>query len=285
MSLTAQFYAGDADKLWTNPVDGGSHTGTPINNGLVGVWQDEATPTTRNFIFDGSTNTASQPHWKSPSSMQLPSLDFDGTDSMLLFNNSRGSQQSISSLFGASAKTIIMAIIISAGGTNNANIYDNTGIFSDSSAYFGIHLKTVTSTHTLYAYNWDGNADSVGVQVSLNTPYIIMLRHNGTTLNLSVLSTAGGASRSDGSVASGPTSNVTGFGKLATNYQTSLFTGQIGEIYFDNTDLGNTNSVLTDFVSRWLPGGGGGGSTAQTPASFFTNYGSFPLRSINQRII
>ncbi len=251
----AWFYAGDTSHLWTNPVDGGSHTGTPTDSGLVGVWQDKYTPGGHSLAFSGSAGaTANQPHWFSSTGMYLPSLYFDGGDSLNAINNTLSTYQPLSAFVGAANKTIIFALRLTAAGTNSANIYDNTGILSDSGGYFGLHLKTVSGTHTLYAYNWDGNADSAGVTVSLDTDYVVMIRHNGSSLSLSVLSGALGVTRSDANTSSGATSNVTGTLRLAKNYASAMWTGYIGEIYLSNCCLSSTNAVLTDFVSRWLPG-------------------------------
>ena len=103
MSLTAQFYAGDTDKLWTNPITGGTHTGTPTNGGLVGIWQDEATPATRNIIWSGGAGATSlHPSFATPGSMLLPCLSFDGGDRYLLSNNSLAVNQALSALVSCS---------------------------------------------------------------------------------------------------------------------------------------------------------------------------------------
>lgn len=254
MSLTAQFYAGDVDKLWTTFDAGGNHTGVPVNGSKLAVWQDEETPSTKSLIWY-TTNSSNPLAYRTPGLMRLPSIEFNGTsDSFIMALNTGTPYRTLSNILANNGKTIIMAVRFNASGTNSANIYDNSALFSDSSGgYFGIHFKTVAGVHSVHAYNWDGNSDSCSVNVSLDTDYIVMVRHNGTTLNLSVLSGTGGGTRSDNSVASGNTSVMTGNPRIGINKSTARWPGYIGEVYFDNTDLGSTNSPLSDIVGRWLP--------------------------------
>lgn len=253
MSLTAQFYAGDTDKLWKTYVGSGSHTGTPVNGDEVAVWQDEATPSSRNVILSWPSASSQSPNWRSPGSMLLPCLEWSNLDVLNSYTNT-GATVLWSSLVSVGAKTVIVAIRPTASATNNANIYDNSAIFSDTSSYLGLHMKTSGGVHSLYGYNWDGNADATaGVTVSLNTDYVVMYRHGSGTLTLSVLSGAGGATRTDQSVATGNTSVLDRQMRVGCSWTTHYWSGCIGEMYFDNTDLGSTNTPLSNIVGRWLP--------------------------------
>ena len=255
MSLTAHFYAGDTDKLWTAYSGGGTHTGVPTNGSTVVVWQDEATTGARNLALHTTGTGFSPPNFRTPGSMRNSSLEFNGTNhGYMLYNNVIGSLLPLSTLLANNGKTIIMAVRFTISGTNSASIWDNAALLADASdGYIGIHFKTVSGVHSLIAYNWDGNADTCSINVSLDTDYIIMVRHDGTTLNLSVLSGNDGGTRSDASVASGNTSAMTGSVRIARNRNTIKWGGIIGEMYFDNTDLGSTNTPLSDIISRWLP--------------------------------
>ena len=255
MSLTAQFYAGDTDKLWTAYSAGGTHTGVPTNGSTVVVWQDEATTGARNLALHTTGTGFSPPNFRTPGSMKLPSLEFNGTtQSYQLYNNVITTAVALSGILANNGKTIIMAVRFNVAGTNSASIWENAALFADDpNGYMGIHFKTVSGVHSLIAYNWDGNADTCSINVSLDTNYIIMVRHDGTTLNLSVLSGNDGGTRSNASVASGNTSAMTGSVRVARNRNTARWGGIIGEMYFDNTDLGSTNTPLSDIVSRWLP--------------------------------
>lgn len=257
MSLTANFYAGDDDKLWRTYVPiTGTHLLHPDDGDLVRVWQDEATPATRNLAWILVAEDASRPTFREPGLMRLPSLDFDGTDDRwLLWDNVAGSAKALSALFANSSKTMITALRIQGAGSNAANIYDNTAVFCDANGNFGLHLKTMAGVHTLYGYNYDGTADvTAGVTVSLDTDYVVMIRHGTGTLTLSVLSGDGGETRVDESVASGNTSDVAAQCKMGANYTNAQhFNGCIGQTYCDNTDLGSDNTPLDDVIEAWLP--------------------------------
>lgn len=264
MSLKAHFYAGDADKLFKVLVSGGPHTGTPTNGEGINVWQDEDTPATKDMAMAVVVNA---PVWRSPGAMLLPSVDF-ADSAVNVKNYAATSNKALSDVITNSACTVIMAIRAEATGTNNANTYDNTGLFSDSGGYIGIHQKQ----NTLIAYNWDGNEDATtAISISLDTDYVIMMRHAGGTLYFSVLSGAGGATRSDQSVASGNTDDMTGVPYIGQSWNGSpRFAGCIGEVAIYDTDEGSTNSMLTDMVGRWLPAGGGGGGMVGTAALTLT---------------
>lgn len=261
MSLTAHFFAGDTDKLWKTVVNPPPHTGVPANGDLVEAWQDEATPATRDLMWRyGNLPATTAPTFADPGSMLLPSLVFDGTSDFLRLLSNTESSKYTSDLLAAGGKTIIAALRMTATATNNANMYYNTSLVADAGGYVGIHFKTISGTTYIYGYNWDGNADSTtGIALTLNTDYVVMLRHDGVNLRLSLLSGDGGATRVDESTASGNTTNVGALVYLAnTNLNGVLWGGILGEMYFDNTDLGSTNTPLTDIVGRWLPAASGG---------------------------
>lgn len=256
MSLTAHFFAGDTDKLFTNANGGGIgvHTGTPSNGSAVNVWQDEATPATRDVILYRSGPTTA-PTFASPGTMLLPSLTFDGSDDGIAsYGNNTMVPKAMSSLLGAGAKTVLMAFRMTAAATNNANVYQNSTLICDEGAYFGLHLKSNGGTHELFAYNYDGNIDvTTSIAISLNTDYVVLFRHDGTNINLSLLSGTAGGTRVDRTMASGATQVTTSILRVGRSYQTHCYTGAVGEVYLDNSDLGSSPSILTDIVGRWLP--------------------------------
>lgn len=256
MALTANFYAGDTDKLFTTANGGGIgvHTGTPSDGSAVNVWQDEATPATRDVTLVNTGGTA-KPLFATPGAMLLPSLVFDGSDDGIVsYGNNTTTQKPMSSLLGASAKTVLIAFRMTASATNNANIWQNSTLICDEGSYFGMHLKSNGGTHELFAYNWDGNSDTTtAITIALNTDYVAMFRHDGTNLNLSLLSGTAGATRVDQTGTSGATQVTTNALRFGRSYQTHCFTGAIGEVYLDNSDLGSSPSILTDIVGRWLP--------------------------------
>lgn len=254
MALTAHLYAGDSDKLWKTYVGSGTHTGTPVDGELVAVWQDEATPGTRDVA--PMDDPSGKPTWRSPGVMLLPSLDFDGTDDFFGFWNNVGNTRiNIGSLVSASAGSVIFAFRLQGDASNNANIWTNTALLCDSSGYMGIHFKTITGTTYVYGYNYDGSEDvTTGIAVSPNTDYVVYLRHAGGTLYLYLYSSR--TSSSSESVASGNQSGgasaTLGKGAGAATY----FNGCVGEAYIDNADLDVSPAILTTILERWFPGGG-----------------------------
>lgn len=259
MSLKARFFGGDADKLFRNAVSGGPHTTTPTDNQAITIWQDEDTPATKDFLWFHQGSIL----WRSPGAMLLPSVEFQYDGIGTLRNYAYTTDKALSDVISASACTVIMAIRPYATGTNESTPSYNTPLFSDEGGKFGIHQQL----NTLYAHNYDGNSDATpAINISLNTDYIVMARHSGGTLYFSVLSGAGGATRSDQSVASGNTSNLTSkvyVGRGIVGASSYRFAGYIGEVAIFDSDEGATNSMLTDMVGRWLPAGVG--TTRGTP--------------------
>lgn len=249
MSLTSNFYAGVNTRVWTNI----ARLINPSDTNDATVWDDEATPATRDMTFFNSNATLA-PKYSNPGAMLLPSIQFNGSNQFLLgVNYTSASSKTLSNIFANNGKTIIIAFQMTGNATNNGTVYQNSSLLSESGAYFGLFAKSSAGVHTLYAYNWDGNADSnSGITFSLNTTYVVMVRHDGTTLNISLLSGVGGSTRTDQSAASGNTSTMTGTLRMGRSYQAHYFTGLIGEVYTDNTDLGSTNTPLSNMVTRWL---------------------------------
>lgn len=246
-----RFYAGDTDHLYKTVVSGGSHTGTPVNGDRVEVWQDE----TGTDIFTWFSSSGASPDYRSPGDMVHPSLDFTG-NGVDAYNNAVSSERAVSYFVAVGGKTISGAIRITGNGSNTGTPWTESAIFHDgASGYFQISHITIAGVHTLVGYSYSGGSAKVttGITVSLNTDYVFELRHDGTTLRLKVYSGAGGATSSTQSVSAGNTDNLGGRAQISR-----AFNGLIGEIRFDNSDLGDGNSMTSDLITTWLPSGGGG---------------------------
>ena len=164
--------------------------------------------------------------------------DFDGSNDVL------NGSTAISSLISNSAGFFIMSMVVDTVSLNNATITLNNGLFSDSGTFVGFILKNVSgTTPTVFAYNWDGNADTPSSAISLATAYVVTWRHEGGNLYLSV---NGGA---DVSVASGNTSTMTGAIRFGSLGGATLFDGKVFEFASFSTipNSGQRTALIQDF--------------------------------------
>jgi hypothetical protein len=257
-NLTLHLDASDTDKLFTTWVDGGSHTGTPADNGAVQVWSRET---------DGSVTPAHaayptagrEPLYRSGTPlMMLPCLDFDGTDDELrIVNNTNiASYIDTGSFMGAQAKTILVAFWAEAVTSTSADPSELEGVVA-TSGDCNLSLKDVGGTPTLQFNNHDGSWDTVSKTVSTGATTVACARHDTSNIYLSV---DGG---SESSTASGATSGwpiaELRFGRGAGSVR---FNGRIGEVAIYSAAL--TGTDLTDaiayFRAKWQ---GVGGPTAR----------------------
>src|SRR5262249_15021066 len=139
--------------------------------------------------------------------------------------------------------------------TNLTNSYDNSGILSDSGAFWGVHVKNVSgTTPTLIGFNWDGNEDTVSQAISLDTNYVFAYWHTGGNILLEVYSSTAlvGSQQSE---VSGNTSSLTNQGRIGQNSNgANTYDGRIGELAIYNahnaTDRANATQYMRD---KWLP--------------------------------
>jgi len=167
--------------------------------------------------------------------MLLPNLLYNGA------NNKNTPSRALSVLFGSQAKTLLLSVRFLAASTNNAALYDNKSPVGDDGGYFGVPLKSNAGVHTLYPYNWDGDEDgnSSGQTVSLDTNYIVSVRHDATNIYLGI---NGGTETSE---ASGATSDMTAnlvFGQWYGGFMNF----EMGEIATYNAAI--TGSALSDTI-------------------------------------
>ena len=250
-NLTWHCDPSDTDKLFTTWVSGGPNTGTPSDGSAVQVWEqetDSSTDTTREFTY---STTGREPIYRSTTPlMLLPCLDFDGTDDQMNAQDFVGSDAQASEFLGASAKTILVAFYGESITAANALSYDNHALFCDGLAGFlGIFLKNNGGQRQAIAYNWDGNEDQVAININEAQSHVVVYRHDGTNLFISV---DGG---SELFVPSGATTTMTGNMRIGFGLGTGTrYNGRIGEIAVYNAAL--TGSNLTDavsyFTSKWL---------------------------------
>ncbi len=224
----------------------------PADGENIIAWDDSIdTATGALQVVMGIEGTTPDVRWRDDSTMPLPSLEIlDGK--MRLENNSNSSVGSAPA--NTSGYTVLLSFVIGSTGTysNDATKYFNcTLVGGERNTYSSVYIRKDGSDYYLTAYNWDGNADTVELQVTPDEPHTLCVRHESGTLYLSV------DCGSEVSVASGTTSNQTIFclGDQGVNSgTTNNFRGRIGELAI--YDAGLTGSALADaceyFCDRWL---------------------------------
>ena len=256
-NLTFHAKADTNSDVWLNYQAGAPYHNTNGAEGdNIAIWDDADG---KALSFEYPITVANGPTYKVTTPlMPLPCLHFNGSSEFLgLFNDDATAYKAMSDIWGVGAKTLLIAFYIESVVTNQAEANQNETIFSDCArdsvadgGYFGLHLKNTGSGYKLIVYNWDGNTDTVELDVELNTPYVATMRHNGTNLYLSL---NGG---SESSTPSGNTTDVAGTPCIGRGYFSfnEFFNGRIGEIALYNaalagTDLIDANSYFTD---KWL---------------------------------
>lgn len=265
MSATGRWKS-NLSKRFKTWVGTGSHTGTPVDNDDVEVWQDELTPGGgRDLAFVYGID----PVYCDPGEMVRPSLAFGVLNSFPsvrhfdLFTNTSVSPIGISNLITASAGTIEKAFRLNGDGTNIGTIWQEAAIWADKDGYCGEHVKLVSGQNYLIAYNYDGSEDvTTPIPISKDVDYVSEWRHGSGTLTQTVWSGAGGGTLVDESVSTGNTGSLGGTMRLGRGSGERDLRVFIGEVATDNADLGAASSLAVELIDVWLPAAGGGGQPA-----------------------
>ena len=251
-NLTANFDASDTDRIWTTWVNGGVHTGTPVDGNAVQAWRGET---------DGSVtplNAAYQtaaPAWRTTTPlMLLPCLDFDGVvDAMALVNDDNvTTYHGSSNFFSTTARTILIAFraeSITLANTGAAGSADNHGLFSGSS-YWTISLRNDAGQRKAQAAAYDGAWKMAEVNISENTDHVLCVRHDNTNIYISV---DGGAETSTAVGTIGADSNEVRIGR---GIDLGYYNGRVGEIAAYSTGSYPTDAIA--FLRQKWQGVGGG---------------------------
>lgn len=181
-----------------------------------------------------------------------PTNELDnGWDYLHLTNDAGSANVALSSLITNSAFTILISFVVEAASANNVNPYENHCLLSDHpSAFMGLFYKNTGSQIVLQAYNWDGTADVVEQNISLNTAHVAMFRHSAGNIYLSV---DGGA---EVSVASGNTTTLTGNPQLGFVPGAFPHEGHIGEVLYYNVALAapDLQDAVDYMTAKWING-------------------------------
>jgi len=237
MSITLDVDFQNDDDIWTS-------TAETVHPGNGGVVRRIVNTISTSHKFDASSGAAS-PAYRTPTAgaLLLPNIDYDGS-------NDASTGLAISTFITASAFDILVAFETDTTGTNNANAWENTGIFVDTQGYIGLFVKNGNAM----AYNFDSNSDTVSIAISTGTAYVARMRHDSGTLYLSI---NGGA---ESSVASGNTGAIFGTSRIGADAEsTRYFNGKIGAIVVANTGnelASRYSTMVADWVTGAAPGGG-----------------------------
>lgn len=200
--------------LWA---DASSITG--LNDGdPVALWTNLSPNLSLNLTQGAPDN---RPTYKTGILNGLPVLRFDGINDYLFSSAMTNFVGSLSTEY-----TIFSVFNARLINTDATPIYNNDAIVSDASGFVGQHLKGLTAN----AFNWDGNADSIGTPVQTNAWYVLRSGLGSGSLfvhanNQPLQSTASGAN----------TLNSTH--QLRVGFRTAYFDGDIAELLIYNRAL------------------------------------------------
>ena len=204
-NLVAHFDASDTDNLFTTWTAGGN-SGVPSDDDEVQAWEHEGDGSVGDRMWVYESTASNSPRWRSVTPlMQLPCLEFDNEqpDVYGLYSQS-GGVGILSDLISASACTIAAAFRATGGSANSASPWLNHVLFGELLGYFSLGVRADGGGNFyLQLYNWDGNLDVVEIQINLFTNYVVIAKHAGGNLDLTLITDGVGSESSATPVASG----------------------------------------------------------------------------------
>lgn len=192
------------------------------------------------------------PFWASPSSMSLPALSFNGTNSLMgLKDDTTATAKTLAFVGSSTAKCVIFAVRVRSAVTNAGAPYNSNAIVADGAGYWGVYVRDDPGSAGafLQGYNYDGSVDKVEVAVSYDTDYIVVFRHVSGNMYLSV------NNGTEVATATGTTVDTSGQILLGQGYGGVRFDGYIGEIIFESSGAFPTNNYAY-MASEWFPPAG-----------------------------
>lgn len=252
--LTGHYDASTNGKLWKTFVSGGPNTGVPADGDTIAVWE-EASGINRLWKQSAANGL---PVWRQATPlMPLPCLDFTAGQRVVLTTNAAANIP-LSNLITASAATTLIAFYAESI-TSTAGSYNAHPLIGDTSGYWGVFLNVQGGVPSVSGFIWSIVNKSLYASVTAGAPHVVMVRHDGTNIYISV---DGGA---ESSLTCGNVDIVTGNVLLgAGTYGGGPgLDGRIGEIAVYNTTLTGTplSDAITYFTAKWLPAAAGGPDT------------------------
>jgi hypothetical protein len=264
-NLTFHLDASDTDKLFTTFVNGGPHTGTPVDGNEVQAWAAET---------DGSVSPANAgrpdgqaPNYRSTTPlMLLPCLDFDGADQMTVCTDtSYDTLIGTNQFFGTQTKTILLAIYPETISGTASPVTDNDALIALYDD--GLHVWNDGGTRKATFSINDGSLKSVSVTIGTGATYVLCARQDSSNIYLSV---DGGSevSAACGASAVWPQGVVLG----RSNNSGARYNGRYGEIAFYNASAYPTDAIAF-LRSKWQ-GVGGSGTEALAGSAITPGHGT-----------
>lgn len=176
----------------------------------VGEWKlDERTGTTANDTSgNGNSGTLTGgPLWSIGKIGQ--GLSFDGTNDYVSIGST------LTNFITASNATISVWLSPSGTAVSNSSSFNGNGAIADTGGFIGIYRTNISGTDNIWAYNWDGNEDRVGVSYNTNEWTYITLVHTSDTLYIYKNGVLGS------STASGNTSSLSNSLRIGQGYTSS----------------------------------------------------------------
>jgi hypothetical protein len=205
------------------------------NNGFVTIWYDQSG--TVNF---SQSIIANQPQLVENGvvllSDGLPAIRFDGSDDFML-------SATLATHINNNLYSSFVVFNPTSISSNLSDTFENDTVWGDNGGYSGLHLKN--SPSRAFAYNWDGNDDSVGLPINLSENNLIFQQHKNNELILSVNGS------DEVSTPSNNTQFLTSIVRLGMNYTTKRYNGFISELVFYKTDETVNKDILQKNINDY----------------------------------
>lgn len=244
MALTGDFDAADTDRLWEEV----GMTNHPANGDAIEAWDDEGDAADNALFADGGG-----PLWIANGIHGLGAIRFNGTSqTMKAYNDAHVLQRAVSTFAAVSAYTVMVAFIMEADATNNANPEDNTGILSENFKCWGLNVTSNAGVHTAYWIHRIafavGGVKSVSQTFQRDQSTVVLARFDGTDIFIAVNRNAESSFTTGGNVID---LSATLFVAVGSSEE---FPGLIGQIrLWDTADAdGNLAAEWAAFQLKWL---------------------------------
>jgi hypothetical protein len=233
----------------------GALSGTVNDGDQVGAWVNtiDATKIFRQKV-GGTTFLPSDITWENDTVLFKPSIKVvKGTLESVFAGGS--TELRLNDFASTTARTVVMSFMLegSTGLTNNATVYLNTVLIGTGQNGFGaLHLRKPSGID-LYAYNWDGNADSASIALTVSTPYVLVWRHDGSTMYLTII--VAGGTETNVSFATGTTGdNGVWFIADSNPAGTQQVEMRVGQVTTYDANLTGTplSDLKTYYIDKWL---------------------------------
>lgn len=194
--------------------------------------------------FNQATSSA-RPLWGAKLINAQPGLLFWNSDKVMT------SSIALSSVVSAAAFEIAIVVRVDETTANVANAWINEAILCDEAGYFGLFVRNLSGTPTLYAFCWDGSAKVISKTLTIGKTHVIYFRKASGTNYLSL------DGDTEATVACGNISTLTG--TLALGKRASVanvwFNGVVSELVCFNAarNSGDRAADIAYLMAKYNP--------------------------------